>query len=195
MSPLRVRRVLLAAISLFFMSKQIELLRKIKELAKRGVGGEAVNAQKQLDILLKKYNLTLEDIEEEKKELRFIKAKDSEIRLLNQIIARVDENIKMWVLPAKKVKEFSAKGNVVIECSAANFIEIEQMFFVYNKLYKKELEIFYEAFLKANDLLVKGDNTTSELSEEEYEKWKRVDKLSRNIKTETVRKQLEAQTC
>ena len=178
------------------MSKQIELLRKIQELAKRGVGGEAINAQNQLEILLKKYNLKLEDIEEEKKDYHFLNAKNFDLKLLRQIAARVNYNLNVVVLPPKKVKEFMVEGNCVIECTVAEFIEIEQMFHIYRKLYKKEEDIFYTAFLTANDLLARNPKgVEKEMTDEEYENWLRINKMSKSIENVTIRKQIESAKC
>lgn len=47
-------------------SKIIELARKIKELADRGVGGEKVNATQKLADLLKKYDIAFTELEETK---------------------------------------------------------------------------------------------------------------------------------
>lgn len=45
------------------MNKE-EMLKKLLVLSKQGVEGEKINAEKLLNKLLKRYNLTLEDIEE-----------------------------------------------------------------------------------------------------------------------------------
>ena len=43
--------------------KERELLIKIKALAEHGVGGEKINAQKMLEKLMKKLDITTEDLE------------------------------------------------------------------------------------------------------------------------------------
>lgn len=47
------------------METIIDKLKKIKELADRGLDGEAVSAKKKLELLLSKHNLTIHDIEGE----------------------------------------------------------------------------------------------------------------------------------
>ena len=46
--------------------KYIILAKKLKALADKGIDGERVNAQKMLDTLMRKHNLTITDIEGEK---------------------------------------------------------------------------------------------------------------------------------
>ena len=50
------------------MSKYIELAKKLKALADRGIGGEKINAEKMLNALMKKHKISIEDIEGEKQE-------------------------------------------------------------------------------------------------------------------------------
>ena len=48
------------------MSKNIELAKKLKALADKGIGGEKSNAEAMLNNLMKKHNITIEEIEGEK---------------------------------------------------------------------------------------------------------------------------------
>lgn len=176
------------------MEKQIELIKKIKALAEKGVGGEAKNAQKLLNKMLAKHNLTLEDIEGEKVQDYLFKASGINALLLNQIVKRVNYCLKVYVIPAAKVKQYGLNGNNLVTCTPAEFIEIDQMFFLYKRLFKKESKIFYKAFLAANDLLVRPpkseQKTTANLTPEELEEWKRMRAMAISIKTETIKKQL-----
>ena len=71
------------------MSKKLELLKKIQELAKRGVDGEAVNAQELLSDLLIKYNLTLDDLESSDIADRYMKVNKDDVKILYQIVKNV----------------------------------------------------------------------------------------------------------
>ena len=67
-----------------------ELLRKLRALAERGVGGERQNAQKKLDELIKKYNISDEELEDEVAELYHFKYRGKrESALLVQIMYKV----------------------------------------------------------------------------------------------------------
>ena len=175
------------------MSKHIELAKKLKALADKGVGGEKVNAEKMLNDMLKKHKLTINDIEGEQTANYFFKLKKGEEKLWGQIVARVNYTIKRYgEFPAKKVKELGLKGNYMITCTTAEYVEIESMLNIYQRLYKQELDVFYIAFCKANDLLVTNGKSKSvkDLTQEEFEEWLRVNAMASKIKSETFRKQL-----
>lgn len=172
--------------------KHIELAKKLKVLADRGTGGEKVNAEKLLNKLLKKHGLTIEDIEAEKVQPYYFKASGIYAKLLHQIIARVNYNLKTYDVHLKYRKILP--GNIFTECTTAEYLEIEEMFRVFKKLYKSENDIFYMAFLTANDLLAipPKEKTTDDLTPKEIEEWTRAQQMASKIKTETIRKKLNA---
>lgn len=176
------------------MDKIKELLKKLKALAEKGVGGEAVNAQKLLDKKLKEHNLKLEDLFGDVLTYYYFSAKGSNVQLLYQIVKTVNYDRKLWSVPAKKVKELGINGNQIVECTAIEFVEIDQKYSVYKRLYKSELDVFFTAFLNANDLLIRPPKPkdVSDLSPKELEEYLRMQKMSKNIKSETFRKQLVA---
>lgn len=178
------------------MSKHLDLAKKLKALSEKGVGGEKINAEKMLSDLMKKHNLSIEDIEGEKKQDYFFRIKKGDERLWLQIVCRVNPEIKKYgEIPSKKIKELGLKGNYIITCTTSEYIEIESMLSVYKRLYKEELDLFFTAFCNANDLLVyvKNPKSVKDLNDEELEKYLRMKKLASSIKTETFRKQIEKQ--
>lgn len=175
------------------MNKHIDLAKKLKALSEKGVGGEKINAEKMLNDLMKKHNLTIEDIEGENKFDYFLKLKKEEEKLFNQIVKRVNTEIPLYgEFPAKDIKAFKLKGNFLIKCTASEYVEIESMFIVYNRLYKDELNIFYRAFCTANDLLVtsKDARSVKDMTDDEYNDWLRATAMASKIKSETFRKQI-----
>jgi len=79
----------------------------------------------------------------------------------------------------------------MIECTDSEFIEIEAKFDFYQKLLVEEQDIFFTAFLAANNLLANNPNKTEEINTpEEIEKYKRVAALSTKIKKGQFMKQL-----
>ena len=138
------------------MSKCIDLAKKLKALANRGIDGEKINAETMLNALMKKHGITIEEIEGEKIEDYYFQVKKEDIRLWHQIIAKVDDSISSYgEFPKNVIKEFSLKGNHMLKCTTSQYVEIEAKLSFYKKLYEEELEIFFIAFLSANDLLVK----------------------------------------
>lgn len=175
------------------MSKHIELAKKLKALADRGIDGEKLNAERMLQALLKKHNLTIIDIEGEKTDNYFFKLKGNERQLWYQIVKSVNADIKCYgEFPKKDIKRLEMDGNYCITSTLAEYIEIEAKFSIYKRLYEEELNIFYHAFCTANDLLItpKKQIDISDLDAEELKTLLRVRQMSLNIKSEQYRKQL-----
>lgn len=174
------------------MSKHIELAKKLKALADRGVGGEKINAKKMLRDFMKKHRLSIEDIDGEKKEKHFFKASGRDRILLHQIVKRVNYDLEFYEIPAALVKKWNCEGNNYAWCTVSEYIEIEAMFKIYRKLLREEYKLFYHAFLMANDLLCRPPKlkTEEELSPQEYKDLLRSMAMASNIKKETFRRQL-----
>lgn len=177
------------------MSKHIELAKKLKALADQGVGGEKINAETMLNALLKKYKITLEEIEGESIKKYFFNLNPEEYRFFHQIVKNVNFSIKVYgPIPKKKIKTLQIEGNLFIESTASDYIEIETKFEFYKGLYEEELEIFYNAFLTANKLLALDPDktrTTADLSPEEWQEYQRIQNMANKIKVGQFRKQLD----
>lgn len=176
------------------MSKHIELAKKLKALAEKGVGGEKTNAEKMLNDLFKKHNLTLEELENEKVQDFYFSIKDENIwQLLYQIVKNVNFTIKCYgEIPKKNIRELRLKGNYFIECTVLEYIEIEAKFDFYKKLYYAEMQVFLRAFIEANDLGVDDPNRLpSPLSEAEYREYLRIQGIANRIKKGVFNKQLD----
>ena len=176
------------------MSKYIELAKKLNELVKRGVGGEKINAEIMLKNIMKKYNISLEQIEGEHKKYFGFQADKNEIELLLQILKCVNRDLNLYYpIPAKDMKFFQMKGNSFIQCTDAEFIEIESKFDFYKKLFYKELDVFKIAFYSANNLLVAPvkEKSIDDFTDEELELHKRASNMSLMIKKGQFLKQIE----
>jgi hypothetical protein len=173
------------------MEKQLELLKKLKALADRGVAGEAKNAQVMLDKLMQKHGISLSELEDEQVKLFYWNADGIDREILLQCKAMVSRDRSAYGFPEEKIKEFSLGGNVAIDCTISEFLEIDQMFAVYSRLYKSESRVFFMAFLKANNLLPPPRDENKQPSKEEIKEWMRIDQLSKGVKTETIRKALK----
>ncbi|TDD77128.1 hypothetical protein [Flavobacterium caseinilyticum] len=175
------------------MSKTIELAKKLKALADKGIGGEKINAEKMLTDLLKKHNLTIEEIEGEKEQDYFFIVSKEDFKLWYQIVKKVNNDIKVFgPFPIKMQKEMYLKGNYMVSCSVSNYIEIEAKNDFYQRLFKDELDLFSSAFIHANDLEVDlSGKEAPELSREEYNQLIRVRDMADKIKKGTFLKQLQ----
>ncbi len=176
--------------------KVLALAKKLKALAERGMPGEKDKAEKMLNDLLKKHNLTIEEIEDEKVEMHFFDIPDGSVgvQLLNQVIGLVNPTLKMYgKFPKEVMDELNLGGNHSIECTMLEYVEIEGMFSFYLQHYTNEVELFFYAFCKKNNLLIQpGKDESSVLyTDEEYRKYLKALVISRNITGKQYRKQIK----
>lgn len=129
---------------------KLELLQKIKALAEKGQGGEKINAQKILAQLMEKYNISETELSDEVlKEFDIQTYNKWEQRLLYQVAYSVYGNID----ESKVILRYTyKKGKFCIRCTSSEFLEIEAKFNFYRYHFKKQQEIFYNAFLCSNDI-------------------------------------------
>lgn len=105
------------------MENKEELLKKIKALAERGVGGEKDSAQVLLDCLMKKYGVTESDLEAERVETAWFRYHDEfERRILNQIIYMVTGKVSFGCVGTYTERPRKKRG---VDCTAAERLEIE----------------------------------------------------------------------
>lgn len=162
----------------------IEKIRKVAELAQKGVEGEKTNAEELVTSLMKKYNVTWEEIEEDKEKYNFLYDKRiSDFlakRLYVQIFCKVTglrKGINFFDGQSNNAKEFrkilkndGKKANMVIHASIADFITIKTMFDFYYTRYKELEDSFFAAFVIKNDLLPPESVGGYEPSDNEMEK-------------------------
>lgn len=164
---------------------QEELLKKIKALAEQGIGGEKENAQKLLKSLMQKYGITDQDLNDEKIEIFDIKmpAFYNAQKLACQVIYSIVGNTNEKGL-LKGGKRYSIKS------TAAEFLEFEAKFKFYSHYFKKELEMFYQAWVQANRIFpVKDDSKESgnrKLTQEDL----KILHLSTQLENHEFRKQI-----
>lgn len=152
---------------------------KLKALADRGEGGEQKKAEALYKALLKKYNIDESEIAGDAiQTFYFTCASKLSKRLLVQIAGSVRYDIESYYVRSKR-------NNVRIDCTKAEFILISEMHEHYLKLYESELDIFYHAFLTANELLcsppIEKRKSKQELSPDELEKHRRAQSMAQDI--------------
>lgn len=175
------------------MNKHIELAKKLKALSEKGVGGEKINADNLLKKILKKYNIDIKNIEDETTYDYYFNVDN--IKLFTQIAKFINYEFKLYSFPKDVMKKYHLNGNIMINCSALEFVHINSMYDHYLDLYNKELDIFMGAFLTANDLLIKPppgkEKNLNDLSEEEREKYIRQQTMSLGVKSKSYVKRIK----
>lgn len=124
-------------------------LRKLQALAERGAGGERVNAARMLGKLLARHGLTVDDLADERREMRWFPAPTTfERRLACQILAKVcntddppayrnksrTKQIGIEVTPAEAI-EFELHYDALRPALAAHFDEAFSAFVQVNRLF------------------------------------------------------------
>lgn len=123
----------------------IDKLKKIKELAKRGEGGEALNARQMLHILLNKYGLTISDLENVKTaKYKFKYVTVAEMGIMIQCIAKVTNDTRLTYSWYKdKKKEF------YVVLAEWQYIEAKALIDFHIKQFRKELQAQMKALKSA----------------------------------------------
>ncbi len=169
------------------------LLKKVRALAERGVGGEKDAAAKTLEKLMKKYGISDEELAEETAERVEFKVKDwIENKLIQQVIYMV-----LGDVPIYEYKDKRKKNIVFTDCTPAERLEIETAFHFYNNYLKEDFELFYTAFLHTNHIFppeskVKSDGKPPrERSKQEIFK---MAQFMQGMEAHTIHKMIEARS-
>lgn len=138
------------------METKIERLKKLRELALRGVGGEREAAIKLLAKLEKKYGLSSEELDEEtEREFEFSFHGEFEKSLIAQIAYKVTDR-----MGAAQSLYYTRSGRkcrtcCAVTCTEAQKLEIEFLFDFYKALWKKEVDFLLQAFIQKHKLFGK----------------------------------------
>jgi hypothetical protein len=148
--------------------KIVDLARKLKALAERGVGGEKENAAQKLKRLLAKHGISIEEIESAERSEELFKYKNGQQQILLQCI-RMVMGMETKIYSVRRLR-----NAVIVECTKAEFLEIKATFEFYSKAYERDLKLFLRAFIQKNRLFPSdgpktnmGELTGQELAEAE----------------------------
>lgn len=169
-----------------------EKLKKIYALAMQGKDGEKEAAKKLLDKLLKKHNISIEELEYSEKEDYFvIEYHDKfELRLLVQVVYKITggNNVFDYRLSSGRL----SKVKVWVLCKKSQLIEIEFLFDFYKKLFKKEQKYLLSAFIQKHEIFPNEPAADSEPHRYTDEELHKIFSMANGLSDETPHKQLEA---
>lgn len=143
------------------------LLKKIRALAERGVGGEADNAEEILRRLMEKYGVSEDELDEEERRRHDFEyhGKEQE-KLLRQVVYKVTGGYAynlVYRASGRKVKT-----RLGADCTAAEKVEIESLFDFYTRLWERERDAFLSAFIQKHRIFtIRDDIEPQEVSREE----------------------------
>lgn len=180
--------------------KYVSLARKLNELAKRGVGGEKENAQAKLESVMKRYNITIEDIEgNERFDFDFELKKDIPIKFIRQVLCSIVGNISKYGCQIYQYKYVRKRKHIcrkITSIEPQHFSEFIAKVSVLWEHYQKESARFYSAFIQANHIYEKvdpdlEDELNYEKNEKSLEESMRLASLIGGIEKKNFNKQIE----
>jgi hypothetical protein len=150
----------------------IEKLKKVKELADRGEAGEALVAREKLHILLNKYGLSIEDLEDVQiHQYKFKYVTAAEMDIIIQCLTKVLDKPRLSYSYYKdKKKEFFVKMTEWQYIEAKGLIEFHVKQF--RKELKAQMKALVSAYVNKHDLFsqTKSDDPGREMTPEEMER-------------------------
>lgn len=127
--------------------KKLDILKKLRELAERGVGGEKEGAQKTLERLMKKYNIQEGDLSEDVEE-------DHDFRYRNEYEKLLLRQLFYKIVPEYKKKAYTyrcgrgSRTTLGVSCTKAQALQIQIEYDFYRALWKEEVDFFMDAFIQ-----------------------------------------------
>lgn len=143
------------------------LLKKIRALAERGVGGEADNAEEILRRLMEKYGVSEDELDEEERRRHDFEyhGKEQE-KLLRQVVYKVTGGYAYSLVYRASGRK--VKTRLGADCTAAEKVEIEFLFDFYTRLWERERDAFLSAFIQKHRIFtIRDDIEPQEVSREE----------------------------
>lgn len=172
----------------------LELAKKLKALADRGIGGEQYNAKKALDELMEKYHISEEDLNDniESKQDFVIMAEHINlfVRVVTSIIGnRITKETSQRRF-GKNLWEMEIKITLLV--TKMEFLEISAQYNFYKALWKEEVENLDIAFAIKHSLWNKDakGKDAGELSDEDRRKIMRAYDTQNNLVNRFYKKQL-----
>lgn len=167
--------------------KILELAKKLQALSERGEGGEKLNAQAKLDELLKKHNITIDELNGEKITQFEFTSPLKHQRLMHQVMV-------MIVGPKYQIFGFkNSKTEFVTNCTHSQFIEFDMTFSFYSKQYEKDLDLFYKAFVQRNrifDRTPDSGRSWMDLTPDEIAEQRKVQQMSKGLDQHNLKRQI-----
>jgi len=151
---------------------------------------EVNTAKKHIEILLSKYNLTIENVLEEKVSRREFRIKNTyEHTLLHQIIVNNVHTRKPFTGKYKKYKI------IVADLTDAEFINVSEAWSFHRKLFKRDMDValntFVNAYIVKHDIYSSFDEETEEKpSKMSFEEIMRIRNAMANLSNESYFKKI-----
>lgn len=167
------------------MENILHLAQKLHALSQRGEDGERTNAEQMLAKLMAKHGITIEDLQLVARiERRYKYESPTHRDLIMQLWGHVNSKAVGAVDKSRRL--------VAIDFTHAEHMEMVLKLDHYWQLHQREHGIFWEAFIRGNDLVrpARPDAEQSDLTPEDIARIRRVLGMSQMIAKETPLKRI-----
>lgn len=179
----------------------LDRIRKVQTLAKQGSEGERQSAEARLKEMMEKYNISLDEIDEEKEEVFYYHLHgERKYELFAQVAATRGCTRFVFIGPeytdkrARYVRNntyYRPRGtNVCMVCTTLQYIEITTAYEVYQKSLDEHYESLFYAFLDTNKLFYGKADPNKQLTPEEEKMLRRAQLMSFGVEQSQVHKQI-----
>lgn len=171
---------------------KLELLQKVRNLAQQGVGGEAENAQKLLDKLMSKYEITEADLDSEEVTTHdFWFTGKYERKLLLQVVHKVTGSLTYYKY-TNTLTGRSRRNKIGVNLTESQFIEVSFLFDFYKELYYEELYYFQKAFIAKHRIYNEDPSTyPDDSSTEDLKESSRISQMMRGLSDKSPIRRIE----
>jgi len=166
------------------MDNHLDLAKKLNELAKRGEGGEKINAQKLLAKFCAKHGINIDEVDDEKTQSFTVKIPDELQWLYFRTVGQVTQK-------DNNVWNQRKRNHFRIECTESEFVLINSIYDHYKKELGKQLELLKTAFIIKHRIWMDGNSTGKPPSAEEQERINKAFRMAENMETESYQKRLK----
>lgn len=172
------------------MEEKIHIkIKRVFELAKRGVGGEKETAQRMLIDLCKKHGIDPQSLDEEEPKKYLFKVPKKHSKLFFQVVVHVTGLTNYYE---------RTPTQILLKCLAHEALEVKETFHFFMKKYEEDEDIFYRAFVQKNGIYRKTkvededeeDRPDTRTPEEEARAWK-VAQMAQGLEKHNKLKQIE----
>lgn len=162
-------------------------LLKLYELAKRGVDGEKVAASLALDRMLKKYGLTLSDIDSDTPKERRYKYTDAQVKM-------ICVHIVLHVMNSKKIFENRKQKTIIVNVTDYQHVQILEQIDFHIENYKREKKAILgrltSAYVNKHRLFADSDEESEEMSIEALREMEKSMRMQLDLSDRTYQKKL-----
>lgn len=164
-----------------------ERLKKLLNLSEKGIDGEKEAATKILNNLMKKYNITEEQLKSKSVDwYKFRVYNDWEMKLLFQTIYKV---LGAEMYDYRYIKK--SKVTYLFELTLEESIEIEYIYSIYKQDLKKEFDLFYQAFISKNNIFPENAPKASDDEPIDYKQVMKLQSFMSGIDSSNIHKALK----